>query len=462
MEERSTCGIFKSIFLDMGDEQSIENDLSTYSSHLLNMKQFVRHADSESLILIDEFGSGTEPIIGGAIAESVLESLNSSGCYGVITTHYTNLKHFASSADGIINGAMLFDTGRLQPMFQLATGRPGSSFAFEIASKTGLPESILQKAKEKVGQDHIDFEKNLRELIRDKRYWENKRQKIRVSEKRLAELVEKYNTELQDTEKLRKKIITEAKAQAEDLLSEANRKIEGTIREIRESEADKLKTREARKKLEDFRDKIQEEQADIDKPATPFIDDLKEKLDEVGRHNQRLKKQDPGHKRHREIKPKDDIIRKGDYVLLKGQETPGEVVEIRGKKANIAFGDILTIVDIVALEKISKEKYRSKRKFAPSNSSSAQWSIGKRRMSFSPSIDVRGKRADEALRMITGFIDDAVMVQNRELSILHGKGNGILRELIREYLSGQNVVASFRDEHVERGGSGITIVQLDI
>ncbi len=462
MDERSICGIFKSIFLDMGDEQSIENDLSTYSSHLLNMKQFVKHADNESLVLIDEFGSGTEPIIGGAIAESVLESLNSSGCYGVMTTHYTNLKHFASSADGIINGAMLFDTGRLQPLFQLVTGRPGSSFAFEIAGKTGLPESILQKAKEKVGQDHIDFEKNLRELIRDKRYWENKRQKIRVSEKKLSELVEKYNVELQDTEKLRKKILTEAKAQAEHLLSEANRKIEGTIREIREAEAEKQKTREIRKKLEDFRTEIQEEQGNTNTPSSSFIDDFKEKLDEVGKHNQRLKKRTPVENRRPGKKPADEIIRKGDYVLLKGQETPGEVLDIRGARANVAFGDILTVVDIVALEKISKEKFQSKRKHRTSSPLSVQWSIGKKRLSFSPSIDVRGQRGDEALRMIAGFVDDAVMVQNRELTILHGKGNGILRELIREYLSGQNVVSSFRDEHVERGGSGITIVELDI
>ncbi len=461
MDKDSVCGIFDSFFLDIGDEQSIENDLSTYSSHLLNMKQFLRNADQGSLVLIDEFGSGTEPLLGGAIAESVLENLNGSGCHGVITTHYTNLKHFASSAPGIINGAMLFDTARLEPLFKLDIGRPGSSFAFEIARKIGLPENILQRAQQKAGRDHIDFDKHLRDLIRDKKYWENKRQKIRVSEKRLRELVEKYSTELEDTHALRKKIISEAKEQAEKLLSETNRKIEKTIREIRESEAEKEKTKQVRKELEEFRAEIGAEEENRTQEATR-LRELKENLEKAGRHNERLKKMDPDRVQKTKKEITDKVIRKGDYVLMTGQVTPGEVCEIRGKSAMVAFGDIFTVVDQKALEKISREDFLSKRKFSSSRPSSEQWSMGKKRLSFSPSIDVRGKRADEALRSIMELLDDAVMFQSRELRILHGKGNGILRELIRQYLATQEVVASFRDEHVERGGSGITLISLDI
>jgi DNA mismatch repair protein MutS2 len=389
MSETSVCGCFKSIFLDMGDEQSIEDDLSTYSSHLLNMKFFVRNAGKESLILIDEFGSGTEPMLGGAIAEAVLESLNESGVFGVITTHYTNLKHYASSAKGIVNGAMLFDTGKLQPLFKLAAGRPGSSFAFEIARKIGLPENILQKAKDKIGQEHVDFEKHLKDLIRDKKYWEDKRQSIRISDKKLAQLVDKYDVELRDTEKLRKKILKEAKDQADILISEANRRIENTIREIRESDAEKSKTKEARKKLEEFKIEIDttEQKGFLDSPSA---DDLKEKLKEVSRHNEQLKQRDPAFRQKQKKEKVDPLIHKGNFVLMKGQDTPGEVLELKGNKATVAFGEIRTVVNLNVLEKISEEKYKSGTRPKTSSPAQNQWSIGKKRLTFSPDIDVRG------------------------------------------------------------------------
>ncbi len=462
MSETSVCGCFESIFLDMGDEQSIENDLSTYSSHLINMKQFTRHAGDRSLVLIDEFGSGTEPMLGGAIAEAVLESLNEARVFGVITTHYTNLKHFAASADGIMNGAMLFDTNKMLPVYKFAPGRPGSSFAFEIARKIGLPEQIIQSAREKVGQEHVDFEKHLRDIIRDKKYWETKRQKIRLAEKRLAGLVEKYDLELSDTDKLRKKILREAKEEAEQLLSGANRQIEKTIREIRETEADKAKTREARKKLEEFRQKVNEE-AGVETPGE-VGDELKQRLDELRRTGETIRSVRPALRNRNPVKTGEagEVIRPGDYVLMKGQETPGEVMRIKGARATVAFGSLQTVVDMASLEKISEEKYRKMEPPVRSSSQLGDWSVSRRRLDFSPEIDIRGKRGDEAISLLTDFIDQAVMVQARHLRVLHGKGNGILRELVRQYLSGMDVVRNFADEHVELGGAGITVVELDI
>jgi DNA mismatch repair protein MutS2 len=455
VKENSKFGIFDRFFIDIGDEQSIENDLSTYSSHLLNMKFFLRNADSFTLILIDEFGTGTEPMIGGAIAEAVLESLNESGSYGVITTHYTNLKHFAASAEGIINGAMLFDTEKIRPIFKLAIGRPGSSFAFEIARKIGLSEEILQNARDKVGQDHIDFDKHLRDIIRDKKYWENKRDRIRISEKRLNSLVEQYDKELNDSDKLRKRILQEAKQKASEILAGANKQIENTIREIREADADKLKTKEARQKLEDFRQEV--EMIDQEK------DELHKKLEDLKKREESLVQHRPKVIRKPGTKEKPDPhIKNGDYVLMAGQETPGQVIKVSGKKIKVAFGNIQTTVETDKLAKISNDKYRELVRKVYTVSDLGSWNIGERKLSFSPDIDLRGKRADEAIQILTEFIDEAIMVQRRELRILHGKGNGILRELIRQQLKVNKLVEWFGDEQIERGGAGITLVRLEI
>ncbi len=458
IDESSVCGCFERIFLDMGDEQSIENDLSTYSSHLINMKYFTRNATKNSLVLIDEFGSGTEPMLGGAIAESVLEDLNEAGVFGVITTHYTNLKHFAASADGIINGAMLFDTNKMQPIFKLAPGRPGSSFAFEIARKIGLPENILKSAESRIGKDHVDFEKHLKDIIRDKKYWEDKRQRIRLAEKRLTEIVDKYDVELSDTDKLRKQIIHDARDEAKRLLADTNRQIENTIREIRETEAEKDKTREARKRLDAFREKVNADTTSVNEG-----DVLKQRLVEIRKTSEKIKARNPALRKNpdkgQEIT--DTEIKAGDFVLMKGQETPGEVVSMRAGKATVAFGSLHTVVGITSLEKISSEKYKKLDRPVQMQASDNDWNIGRRRMNFHPDIDLRGKRADEAMAMLTDFIDQAVMVQARHLRVLHGKGNGILRELVRQYLSGVDLVKSYADEHVERGGSGITIIELE-
>ncbi|MEX0980970.1 MAG: Smr/MutS family protein [Bacteroidales bacterium] len=459
VEAESRFGVFSGIFIDIGDEQSIDNDLSTYSSHLVNMKYFLKNAAADTLVLIDEFGTGTEPMLGGAIAESILEYLNAAGTFGVLTTHYTNLKHFAASADGIVNGAMLFDNHRMQPLYEMQMGKPGSSFAFEIARKIGLPEEVLEMASEKVGQDHIDFDKHLRDILRDKKYWERKRQKIRQSEKRLEELMRKYEEELGMSEKMRKALITEAKQQAEELLSGANRQIENTIREIKESNAEKEETREARKRLEQFReDQLREEQGKEDK-LTEEYRKLKQRESELGRQRPDLHRKTAQKRSENKEKKSDSTIRPGDMVKIEGHDTTGEVMEIRGKNAIVIFGNLKSTVKLEKLERAGRAADATA-KTGRSGVNLGDWNVSKRRVNFKSEIDIRGKRADEALRKVTELIDEAIMVGSPEVRILHGKGDGILRQLIRDLLQTSDVVEEYGDEHVERGGAGITIVRL--
>ncbi len=450
MAENSSAGIFSDIFIDIGDEQSIENDLSTYSSHLLNMKYFVKHAGSRTLILIDEFGAGTEPILGGAIAEAILDRLNKSGTYGVMTTHYANLKHFASSVNGLINGAMLFDTGLIRPLFRLEIGKPGSSFAIDIARKIGLPEDILNSAADKAGQEHIQFDKHLREIIRDKRYWEEKRERIRVAEKRLQSLVDEYTGELGKAKKQQKEIISQARSQAEEILTGANRQIENTIRIIKESQADKEKTKEARTAVDKYREEV--------RSATGSgSSDVDTKLEKAKRLEKKLARdqKDSSDEKIGDI----DTIGIGDTVRLVNQEMPGEVIDVNGDSIMVAFGSMVTTVKESRLLKISG---REAKRLTGRSSVSSGFNVSERRLNFKPDIDIRGKRADEAIELIRKFVDEAIMVSVHELRILHGKGNGILKQITREYLNAMDVVKSCRDEHVERGGAGITIVELDV
>jgi len=453
VDEESEFGIFSGIFIDIGDEQSIENDLSTYSSHLFNMKYFLRNADTGSLVLIDEFGTGTEPMLGGAIAEAILEGLNLSGTFGVITTHYTNLKHVAASTSGIINGAMLFDNQRMQPLYELQIGKPGSSFAFEIARKIGLPEEILASAADKIGQDHIDFDRHLKDILRDKKYWERKRQKVRQTERKLEELMASYEEEVGMSEKKRKTLIDEAKRQAEDMLAQANRQIENTIREIRESNADRERTRQSRKELEEFRDELQREDSQQDKEKAAEFSRMKKRSEELGRARPDLVKKT---KQKVQPAPVNEEIHAGDTVCIAGQDTAGEVEEIRGKKAIVVFGHIKTTVDIDKLVKVDSAKAGGPPKTMVNL---GEWNVSNRRANFRREIDLRGKRAEEALRMVNEYVDEAVMVGAPEVRILHGKGDGILRQLIREQLHSNNVVEWYGDEHIERGGAGITVVR---
>ncbi|MCP9612067.1 endonuclease MutS2 [Coprobacter tertius] len=449
--ENSRCGIFKNIFIDIGDEQSIENDLSTYSSHLTNMKYFVRNCDSGTILLIDEFGGGTEPQIGGAIAETLLDRFNQKGAYGVITTHYQNLKHFAEDNSGIINGAMLYDRHIMQPLFKLSIGNPGSSFAIEIARKIGLPEDVIADASQKVGSDYIDMDKYLQDIVRDKRYWENKRQNIRQQEKKLEELTSRYEIEIKTLEKQRKEVLTNAKVEAEKILSEANARIENTIRQIKEAQAEKEKTRAIRKQLEEFKNSVSKDII-IDDKISRKIQKLKEREE---------KKKSNGEKDTKTVfKP--DTIEVGDAVRLKGQSSAGEVLEIQGKNVLVAFGIIKSNVKLDRLEKVSKNQLKKDRN-AKSTFVSVQTTddMREKRLNFKQEIDIRGMRGDEALQAVTYFIDDAILVGCARVRILHGTGTGALRQIIRQYLATVTGVKNYHDEHVQFGGAGITIVELE-
>jgi DNA mismatch repair protein MutS2 len=451
MVESSEAGIFRDLLIDIGDEQSIENDLSTYSSHLLNMKIFLRHASPNSLILIDEFGTGTEPQIGGAIAEALLESLNHKGTYGVITTHYSNLKHYASGADGVVNGAMMFDSGKMKPLFRLEIGKPGSSFAIDIARQIGLPEDILSTAASKVGEDHINFDRHLREILRDKRYWEEKRDRIRISEKRLASLLERYEQELGQTRKMRKEILETARHEAEDLLSAANKEIEKTIRLIRESQAEKEQTREIRKELTEYGKNIPAFHSRGEK----YLDD---KINEVQQNTRKIRKEPETVPPVIREEDKNNI-RPGDQVTIINLGTEGFVMDITGENALVTYGEsMITSVKVVNLEKKIPGTGSTRES---TKSSHFDWNISQRKLKFKPEIDIRGKRGEEAVEIVRHFVDDALMVGVSELRILHGKGNGILKSMVREYLTALDIVRTCKDEHVERGGAGITLVTLD-
>ena len=447
----SLFGVFRAVFLDIGDEQSIENDLSTYSSRLLNMKYFLKHAGAGTLILMDELGTGTEPMPGGALAEAVLQRLNRTGTFGVVTTHYTNLKHLAASEKGLLNGAMLFDHQNMQSLYRLEPGKPGSSFAFEMARKIGLPEELLKEAAGKVGEEHMLFDKHLKEILRDKRYWENKRKKIRQTEKKLESLLEKYEADMDTLQKQRKEILAQAREEAEHLLTGVNRKIENTIRVIRETQAEKERTKQARKELEELKEKIETEHA-------PQKDPVSLKLSAVRQRRRKTGREEPPGKRK---KPETETIRPGDKVRMKGQEVIGEVQEAGPAGCLVAFGDVITRVDGDRLEKVDAEEYRRQ---AGRRRSETEWQedLRKRKLHFRPEIDVRGQRAEEALREVMNFIDEAVMVGETNLRIIHGKGNGILRQLIRDYLNTVQVVSRCRDEHIDRGGTGVTVVEMEL
>lgn len=447
----SVFGMFNDIFLDIGDEQSIENDLSTYSSHLLHMKNFLKQAGPRTIGLIDEFGAGTEPMLGGAIAEAILGKLVVSGCYGVITTHYTNLKHFAASTEGVMNGAMQFDSGQMQPLFRLVIGKPGSSFAFEIARRIGLPEDILEAAKARVGSEHIDFDRHLKEVLRDKQYWERKREHIRISSKKLEETLDKYSRELEETAKLRRQVLDKAKAEAGELVAGINKKIENTIREIKEAGAEKEKTKKLRKDLEEYTAGTLDTTTSEDSELAGKKESLKNKRPQTVNAAEKEKQEG--------TKMLASGFQKGDKVRMVNQNTVGEVLDVNGRSILVAFGSLITTLDDHRLEKAEDTGLDQLPYFRKPLPQSVN--VGDRRLHFKPEIDIRGHRGDEALQLVQQFLDEALMVGSTEVRILHGKGNGILRQLIRDYLRVQNFVASFADEHVERGGAGITVVKLE-
>ena len=477
--DRSTVGVFRNIMIDIGDEQSIADDLSTYSSHLLNMKNMMKQADAHTLLLIDEFGGGTEPAIGGAIAEAVLKQFWKKQAFGVITTHYQNLKHFAEDHPGVVNGAMLYDRHQMQALFQLSIGQPGSSFAIEIARKTGIPEEVINDASEIVGSDYIQSDKYLQDIVRDKRYWEGKRQTIHQHEKRLEATGEKLDASLEEIERERKAILNRAKAQAEELLAEANRKIENAIREIKEAQAEKEQTRLIREELQEFREQVQNDDTHGLMSEEDFARKLRQMQERKARKEKRKNEKGEQQKAvseklaERAKASKDDANRplaKGDTVRIKGTSSVGEIEAIQGKQVTVIFGGLRSKVKLEQLERSEKVKVNSE-KFASATDKYAHLAIQTshmtratmedRRQNFHQDLDVRGMRGDDAIDTVMHFIDDAILIGLSRVRILHGTGSGILRQLIRQYLHTVPNVKNARDEHVQFGGAGITVVDLD-
>ena len=433
MEEGSKMGIYTRLFIDIGDEQSLENDLSTYSSHLVNMQHFLKLATRKTLFLIDEFGTGTEPQFGGAIAEAILEELTKKKAFGIITTHYTNLKKFAEKTAGALNGAMRFDIGRMEPLFELQIGKPGSSFALEIARKIGLPYGIIRQAKRGIGTSHVHFEKLLSELEQEKKETEDHKKKLMERELELENLIKEYNNQKSFLEDHRNNILKEARREAEDLVVKANKEIEKTIRQIKEAKADQEKTRIARKELERFKEKVKLEKPSLrQKPeGKPTLTVIEEKIGE------------------------------GDFVRIKDRETVGQIIKIKGPQAEIAIGDLKSNIKLTRLEKISAKDYKRATGTTVSGTSRLIGSdFNEKLKNFSSLLDLRGRRAEEVLSILNTYLDEALLLGKNEVRILHGKGDGILRNVIRNYLNNVDFIAHVRDEDVEKGGAGISVIQL--
>ena len=444
--EGSVMCVMDGIFADIGDDQSIEDDLSTYSSHLRNMKHFLRNGGRRTLMLIDEFGAGTEPQIGGAIAQALLTRFNDLGMWGVITTHYQNLKTLAEETPGLVNGSMLYDREKMQPLFALSPGHPGSSFALEIARKTGLPPEVIRDAEAIVGSDYVNLDKYLLDIARDKRYWENKRERVRRREKHLEEVIERYENDAEALRSSRRALLEEARKQAEEIIAGSNAEIERTIHDIRRAQADREATQQARLRLRRQREALAEEGA----------------KDDVADDNPLLRKAPKA--RRKKAAPATPTTEKrqlapGDNVLLDGAGQPGTVVELQGKKAVVNFGAMKMTV---AAERLvpTLRKAQSGLKAASFVSAATTDDMRSRQLSFKPEIDVRGMRADEALQAVTYFMDDAVQFNAGRVRILHGTGTGALRMAIRQYLATLPAVRVFHDEDVRFGGAGITVAEL--
>ena len=466
MADGSRAGIFQQIFIDIGDEQSIEDDLSTYSSHLLNMKRMMAGCTPNTLLLIDEFGGGTEPTIGGAIAEAVLKRFVEKGTFAVITTHYQNLKHFAEDTPGVVNGAMLYDRQKMAALFQLQIGNPGSSFAVEIARKIGIPEEVIADATELVGREYVNADKYLLDITRDKRYWEGKRQTIHSQEKQMVQTIEQYEKEIEELRAKRKEIIREAKAEADKIIAAANAQIENTIREIKEAQADKERTRSVRQQLQTFREEVgQMSQEELD----AYVEKKRKQIEE---RRKRHKERQEAKKAPLQTSPRGGRLSAaelpsspgeglgvGASVRIKGQTSVGTITAIEGKQATVTFGVMRTLVDIKRLEP-SGEPPKQEATTTVVVSKQTTDSIRQKHLDFKQEIDVRGMRVDEALQAVTYFIDDALLVNASRVRILHGTGTGALRQVIRQYLATVPGLVSFHDEHVQFGGAGITVVEL--
>lgn len=474
--ETSEMMVFDRIMADIGDGQSIDNDLSTYSSFLESMKDMLKEADSRTLVLIDEFGSGTEPAAGGAIAEAILNEFDKRGVYGVITTHYTNLKLYASGADtGVINGAMQFDAKNIAPLFKLEMGLPGNSFAFELARKMGLPEEIIKDAENRAGEEFVGIERNLRKIARNRRVLDEKIQKIRNTDKTLESITDKYQKELEDIRKKRQEIIDEAKREAEDIVKGANRQVEHTIRTIKEKQAEKSQTRKARADLQDFVNALAAKKEQDQQDRDSYLEDKLRKVNErqqrqLARKNRRATTEDQ--KRMNEEAEKSKMISSfrsgplqvGEKVRIKANGMVGEVSIVSDKAVTVIIGNIKSKMPLDKVERITSNEYKSAVKAAPkpvTQTTSMDSSISERKLNFKMELDVRGQRVNEALDNVMHYIDDAIMLNVSSVRIIHGKGTGALRDEIQRFLRATPGVVSAKDESVQLGGSGVTVVTFD-
>jgi len=474
--ETSEMMVFDRIMADIGDGQSIDNDLSTYSSFLESMKDMLKEADSHTLVLIDEFGSGTEPAAGGAIAEAILNEFDKRGVYGVITTHYTNLKLYASGADtGVINGAMQFDAKNIAPLFKLEMGLPGNSFAFELARKMGLPEEIIKDAENRAGEEFVGIERNLRKIARNRRVLDEKIQKIRNTDKTLESITDKYQKELEDIRKKRQEIIDEAKREAEDIVKGANRQVEHTIRTIKEKQAEKSQTRKARADLQDFVNALAAKKEQDQQDRDSYLEDKLRKVNErqqrqLARKNRRATTEDQ--QRMNEEAEKSRMISSfrsgplqvGEKVRIKANGMVGEVSIVSDKAVTVIIGNIKSKMPLDKVERITSNEYKSAVKAAPkpvAQTTSMDSSISERKLNFKMELDVRGQRVNEALDNVMHYIDDAIMLNVSSVRIIHGKGTGALRDEIQRFLRATPGVVSAKDESVQLGGSGVTVVTFD-
>ena len=473
--ETSEMMVFDRIMVDIGDDQSIDNDLSTYSSFLANMKDMVLHADSRTLVLIDEFGSGTEPAAGGAIAEAILSDLDRKGVYGVITTHYTNLKMYASNGDsGVVNGAMMFDVKNIAPLFQLETGLPGNSFAFELARKMGLPENIVKDAEIRAGEEFVGIERNLRKIARNRRALDEKLAKIKNTDRTLESITERYQKELQEIQKTRKEILDQARKEAQEIISGANRQVENTIRTIKESQADREITREARKELQDFVSVLAQKKEQEQKEKDSYIEKKIRQIDARRERERQKKAQRADEKARQKMQEEAEEMKRiealrnaplsvGEKVRVKANGMVGEVAKVSQKSITVNIGNISSKMTSDKVERISSNEYKSAVRDTPKTVSSVRidTSISDRKLNFSPELDVRGERVNDAIEKVMRYVDDAIMLNIQSVRIIHGKGTGALREEIQKFLRATPGVASVADEHIQFGGSGVTVVKFD-
>ena len=471
--ETSEMLIFDRIMVDIGDDQSIDNDLSTYSSFLGNMKEMIAKADDKTLVLIDEFGSGTEPAAGGAIAEAILNELDKRGTYGVITTHYTNLKLYASADTGVMNGAMMFDVKNIAPLFRLEMGLPGNSFAFELARKMGLPEYIIKDAESRAGEEFVGIERNLRKIARNRKALDEKLERIKHTDKTLENITDKYQKELQQIKQMKKEILDEARKEAEEIIKGANRQVENTIKTIKESQAAKEETQEARKELQDFmsilaarKEKEQKEKDDYIERKIRQIDARKERQ----KQRKAAKADEKAVKEAMEIQAekerleafKSAPLKAGEKVRVKENGMVGEVAKVSAKAVIVTIGNISSKMPLDKVERITSNEYKNAVK-ETSRPSSIKFdsSISERKLNFSTEMDVRGERLNDAIEKVTRYVDDAIMLGMPSVRIIHGKGTGVLRDELQKMIRTMHGVASVKDEHIQFGGTGVTIVTFE-